>query len=205
MFDKKATKSLEGFVPKSKKRGKWSADHRPKFFFTKSYIPYINNSSITNYVNNNGQGKAFVPHAKAPVQKWVHLTHKIFKYMKNNVVKGRTSNIVTKNVTNDAENANESRKYAYRNNYKGKNPVTQTQWRRYQRSKKGIATSIDGKAVDPKGKEMMVKTVKRPMKERLYLPLIEENLVRDDEMDLNFMNSEPDFDVVCNVISILPV
>jgi hypothetical protein len=69
VFDKEATKSLEGFILKSKKRGKWSADHRPKFSFTKSYIPFINNSSTTNYVNKNGQGKTSVPHAKAPVQK----------------------------------------------------------------------------------------------------------------------------------------
>jgi len=75
VFDKKATKSLESFIPKSKKRGKWSADHRPKFCFTKSYIPFINNSSTTNYVNKNRQRKTFMPYAKAPVQKWVQSTH----------------------------------------------------------------------------------------------------------------------------------
>jgi len=32
VFDKEATKSLEGFIAKSKKRGKWSVDHRLKFF-----------------------------------------------------------------------------------------------------------------------------------------------------------------------------
>jgi len=40
VFDKGATKGLEGFIPKSKKRGKWSADHIPKFPFTKRYIPF---------------------------------------------------------------------------------------------------------------------------------------------------------------------
>jgi len=55
VFDKEATKSLEGSILKPKKRGKWSADNRPKFSFTKSYIPFINNSSTTNYVNQNGQ------------------------------------------------------------------------------------------------------------------------------------------------------
>jgi len=67
MFDKEATKSLEGFIPKSKKRGKWYVDHRPKFSFTKSYIPFINKFSTTNYVNKNGRGKTFVSHAKVPV------------------------------------------------------------------------------------------------------------------------------------------
>jgi len=62
VFDKGATKGLEGSIPKPKKRGKWSADHRPKFSFTKSYIPFNNNSSTTNYVNQNGQGKTLVPY-----------------------------------------------------------------------------------------------------------------------------------------------
>jgi len=57
VFDKEATKGLEGCIPKSKKRGKWSADHKPKFSFTKSYFPFINNSSTINYVNQSGQGK----------------------------------------------------------------------------------------------------------------------------------------------------
>jgi len=75
VFNKEVTKSLENVIPESKKRGKWSADHRPKFSFTKSYIPFINNSSTTNYVDRNGQGKTFVPYAKASVQKWVQSTH----------------------------------------------------------------------------------------------------------------------------------
>jgi len=56
VFDKEAIKSLENVIPESKNRGKWSADRRPKFSFTKSYIPLINKSSTTNYVNKNGQG-----------------------------------------------------------------------------------------------------------------------------------------------------
>ena len=85
VFYKEATKSLVRF-PESKKRGKWSADHIPKFSFTKSYIPFINNSSTTNYVNKNGKGKNFVPYAKVVVQKRVHSTHKNVQYEKNNVV-----------------------------------------------------------------------------------------------------------------------
>jgi len=68
-----------------------------------------------------------VSYAKAHVQKWVQLTHKNIQYGKSNVVKGNTSNVVTKNVTTDTENPDESKKYAYRNNYKGKNPMTRTQ------------------------------------------------------------------------------
>jgi len=113
------------------------------------------------------------------------------------MVKGNTSNVVTKNVTSDIENPDESKKYAYRNNYNGKNSMTQTQWRKYQRSKKGIAAKVNDKAVDPK--EKLVEMVRRPVKERLFLPLVEGDAAGADEMD-----SEPDFDVICNVVSILP-
>jgi hypothetical protein len=65
---------------------------------------------------------------------------------------------------------------------KGKNPMTRTQWRRYQRSKKGSTASTNDKAIGPKRKEKVVETV-RPIKERLSLPPIEENPVGDDEMD----------------------
>jgi len=88
-------------------------------------------------------------------------------------VKGGTSNIVTKFFTTDTDSAKESKKYAYRNNYKGKIPMTHTQWRRYQRSKKGT----NDKAVDPKGKEIIVETIKRPVEERLSLPHVEEKTV----------------------------
>jgi len=36
VFDKETTKGLKGTIPKPKKMGKCSADHRPKFSFTKS-------------------------------------------------------------------------------------------------------------------------------------------------------------------------
>jgi len=96
VFDKEATKGLEGFIPKPKKREKWYGDHRPKFSFNKSYISFINNSSTTTYVNKSGQGKAFVPYA--PDQKWVQLTHKNVQHGKNNVVKGSASLLITKMV-----------------------------------------------------------------------------------------------------------
>jgi len=80
------------------------------------------------------------------------------------------TNDVTKNVTTDAENPDESKKYAYCNNYNGKNPMTRSQWRRYQRSKKGINANADEKVVKPK--EKLGESVRRPVKERLYLPSI---------------------------------
>jgi vacuolar-type H+-ATPase subunit E/Vma4 len=48
--------------------------------------------------------------------------------------------------------------------------MTRTQWRRYQRSKKGIAARTNDIVVD--AKEKLVETVIRPVKERLYFPPI---------------------------------
>jgi len=197
VFDKEATKGLKGSIPKPKKRGKWSGDHRLKFSFTKSYISFINNSSTTNYVNKSGQGKTLVPYA--PNQKWVQSTHKNVQHGKNNVVK-RNASVVDNNKNGTAF---EPKKYAYNNNYKGKNLMTRTQWRTYQRSKKGISTSLEDGTVDPKGDQRMVESGRRPTKERLSLPLVEEDPNEDDELGSGFTDSEPDFDVICNLVSIL--
>ena len=63
---------------------------------------------------------------------------------------------MVKGSTNTADNnkngtAFESKKYAYTNNYKGKNPMTRTQWRRYQRYKKGVVASLENKVINPEG------------------------------------------------------
>jgi len=90
---------------------------------------------------------------------------------------------------------------------KKKNPMTMTQWRRYQRYKKDTAENcveFDDNVVDPKGKQKVAEIDKRPVKERLSLPHAEGNPTKDDEMDLDFMELEPDFDVICNAVSILP-
>jgi hypothetical protein len=54
-----------------------------------------------------------MPYAKALVQKWVQSTRKNVQCGRNNVVKGSTSNDVTKSVSIDTENQDESKKYAY--------------------------------------------------------------------------------------------
>jgi hypothetical protein len=59
--------------------------------------------------------------------------------------------------------------------------MNRTQWKRYQKSKKGIAAKANNKAVDPK--EKLVETVRRPVKERLSLPPVEGNVVGNDEID----------------------
>jgi hypothetical protein len=42
-------------------------------------------------------------------------------------------------TTSHQQETSNSSKYAYNNNYKGNNPMTKTQWRRYQRQKKASA------------------------------------------------------------------
>jgi len=81
--------------------------------------------------------------------------------------------------------------------------MTRTQWRRFQRSRKHVVASFEGETIDPKGKQEMVEPFRRAMKERLSLPPVEENPNEDDELHSEFMDSDPDFDVICNVVSIL--
>jgi len=52
--------------------------------------------------------------------------------------------------------------------------------------------------------QMMVESGRKPAKERLSLPLAKEDLDEDDELGSEFMDSEPDFDIICNMVSIFP-
>jgi hypothetical protein len=55
-------------------------------------------------------------------------------------------------------------KYSYKNNYKGKHPMTRTQWRRFQRQKKLAAK----KPQTSQYKEV----ARRPAKERILPPIV---------------------------------
>ncbi|CAJ2642248.1 unnamed protein product [Trifolium pratense] len=107
--------------------------------------------------------------------------------------------------------AAEANKYSYRNNYKGKNPMTRTQWRRFQRKKK-----LAGKDAEAGGKTVVAQkaeVAKRPMKERLFVvleePIAETAKVmvegEDDMDDDDLLDEGSDFDVMVNVVSILPL
>ena len=68
----------------------------------------------------------------------------------------RNTSVVDNNKNGIVDNnkngiAFESKKFPYSNKYKGKNPMTRTQWKRYQSSKKCISTSFEDETVDPKG------------------------------------------------------
>ena len=50
----------------------------------------------------------------------------------------------------------------------------------------------------------MVESGRRLTRERLSLPLVKEDPDEDYELGSEFMDSEPDFDIICNAVSILP-
>lgn len=67
VFDKEAAKSVEGFRPQSKRKGKW-LDNRPKFGFNKRGISYKMTYAEGNSKRN--QMKTFNPPAKSPTDTW---------------------------------------------------------------------------------------------------------------------------------------
>jgi hypothetical protein len=108
------------------------------------------------------------------------------------------------------EAVSEAKKYSYRNNYKGKNPMTRTQWRRYQRQKK-IAAQNSNAGGNAKVNQK-IKLARKPINEKLSLPaesskVEEEKNAKneDDYMDDDLSDDEDDFTVLVNVVSILPI
>ncbi|CAJ2652047.1 unnamed protein product [Trifolium pratense] len=128
----------------------------------------------------------------------------------NIVAEPKGSKVVAGKETVNA--ATEVNKYSYRNNYKGKNPMTRTQWRRFQRKQKLTAKEAGGKAVATQKVEK-VEMAKRPVKERLSI-ILEEPIAEnaqggaedeDDMEDDDLLDEGSDFDVMVNVVSILPL
>ncbi|WJX20372.1 hypothetical protein P8452_09935 [Trifolium repens] len=189
MFDKKAAAGLNKFLPHCQGRNNWP-NQRPTY-------SNVLNSQQAPVHQRLGPQKSFVPSSRTPVNQWVHGRN--MDYGQRNIEKGNSSNF---NPKKDPE----SRKYDYRNNYKGKNPMTRSQWRRYQRQKK-VAAQKSQIAADGNGERPM-ELAKRPMKERLGEPKVESSVadnVEDDHMEADdFLDSEPDLDIIVNVASILP-
>jgi len=91
------------------------------FTFNMSVVPYKALPSTMNPHHKNGRTKSFVPTSKAPVEKWVHSSGKNVPNNKGNVLRGG-------NTFSGPKDQGKSKKYSYSNNYKGKNPITRTQW-----------------------------------------------------------------------------
>jgi len=186
VFDKEAASNIVGFRPQSKRKGKW-VDRKPKFDFNRRDLTY--KASTQKTFSKKSRMRTFTPPSGSPAEKWVFSVKKV------------TS-------TNTQKETSDLKKFSYSNNYKGRNPMTKTHWRRFQRQKKDdVLKDINN---TEKGKEKQVaafEVTRNPATERIFPPLyvVKENFTKeDDEMTSNFNNSEADFDVIC-VVSILPV
>jgi len=201
IFDKEAARYVEGFQPRPKRKGGWT-DNRRKFGFNKRGVPYRMGPAEKD--TNRNQRKTFNPHAKSPTDTWV------FSGGKKSGHSAPPTKWVKRIVTtpNQKEASNPNR-YAYNNNYKGKHSMTKTQWRRYQRQKKADASKGVTDTGKAGGKQVAVfEMVKKPATERIFPPLstiVHQSPKEDEEMTSNFSDFGHSIDIICNVVSILPV
>ncbi|MCI12940.1 hypothetical protein A2U01_0034050, partial [Trifolium medium] len=188
VLDKKATDGLKKYIPFAKYKGNWP----------NSRLMARQNMAHAKPIHQRlGYPTTFVPSNKTPVNKWVH-GHSITP-IRNYVERGSSSN-------SKSNQSIDSKKYAYKNNYMGKNPMTRTQWRRHQRQKKLALQNVQN-AEENKGKQI-IEVAKRPIKERLSQPVpikeIEDKVEDENMEDNDLLESDPDFDILVNVVSILP-
>jgi len=160
VFDKDAAKSVEGFQPQPKKKGRWAVSLQDTWVF-----PYKTRSVEKNPHRNHR--KTFNPPIKSPTDTWVFSGGKRCGYSTPT-----TKWVKRVATTPNQKEASNSKQYAYSNNYKGKHPMMKTQWRRYQRQKNASAlrdvTNVDSN----KGKHVAVfEIVKKPSTKRIFPPL----------------------------------
>lgn len=127
IFDKEATKGLEDLKPQPPSR-RHSNERRPRYDFDKRDVPYPKPQELSCQLRSR---KNYVPHVAAPICEWVQLEEK------SNVNQHEWK--VIEVCAGSSYNANSQiyNNYSYGSkSYLGKNPMTQTQWRRYQRKNK---------------------------------------------------------------------
>ncbi|GAU44958.1 hypothetical protein TSUD_28930 [Trifolium subterraneum] len=165
--DKEATAGLENYLPYVK----------PKFNGPNRRLNF--NSGPNQYPNKGkaimpkpsiheriGRKQTFLPSTKIPMGQWGHGRYAAFdKRIKH---QGSSS----KGWQTDAQPimAMDASKYSYKSNYKGKNPMTRTQWCRFQRQKKQEFQNVPQEN-NLKGIKIQEKA-KRPVIERLSQPNI---------------------------------
>jgi len=141
VFDKEAAKSVKGFHPRPKWKGGWT-DNRRKFGFNKRGVPYRMEPAEKDA--NKNQRKTLNPPAKCPTDTWVFSGDK-----KSGHSAPPTKWVKRVATTPNQKEASNSNRYAYNNNYKGKHPMTKTQWHIYHSQKKADTskgTTDTGKA-----------------------------------------------------------
>ncbi|WJX26814.1 hypothetical protein P8452_15690 [Trifolium repens] len=210
--DKEATAGLRNFIPYAEHKRKWHNAKPDQRGWPHKKIDWSNSVAKTASIHQRlGPQRTFKPSNKAPVNRWVGGQYVAVN--KKQMEGGSSSNVNVKIVAGNKSSApakvlqeikteSGANKFSYRNNYKGKNPMTRTQWRRFQRKKKMTTQNVNagGNATVVQKVEM----ARRPTKERLS-PVAEGNENEEDYMDGDdLLDDEPDFDVLVNVISILP-
>jgi hypothetical protein len=157
--DKEATAGLENYLPYVKPS--FNGPNR-KLNFHGPNQTYNKGKAVLQVPSIHqrlGRKQTFVPSNRVPVEQWGHGRYAAFN--KKVMHQGGPSQV--------PPNMNEGNKFSYSNNYKGKNPMTRTQWRRYQRQQKLAKqnASTGGNAKEVK----LVEKAKRPAKERISSPL----------------------------------
>ncbi|MCH79898.1 hypothetical protein A2U01_0000659 [Trifolium medium] len=197
--DKEATAGLKNFMPFVNNKGKWP-NQRPNQGNWPHQRPNKGKSIAQgpSVYQRLGRMNTFIPSNKVPINQWAHGQYVAFN--KKVMEKGSSSNTNSKNVS-------EAKKYSYKNNYKGKNPMTRTQWRRFQSQKKLASQNVQagGNANAVKKTEV----ARRPIKERISPPnapsKTEDAGVEDEFMDDDILESDGDLDIPVNIVSILPI
>ncbi|PNX89623.1 hypothetical protein L195_g045745, partial [Trifolium pratense] len=179
--DKEAIAGLTNYVPYVKNKGNW-----PRQSLNKRKENFQDPT-----IQQRLGPKTFVPANRVPVNQWANGRYAAFN--KKILEKGASSQGTQQNVA-------EAKKYSYRNNYMA-------------RGKLATIEEAGGNVVVVKPVEtcnLVVKKpemVKRPIKERISLlpsvaPVANEE--EDEYMDDDLLDEDQDFNVLVNVVSILP-
>jgi len=159
VFDKEAAKFVEGFLPHTERKSR-RVENRPKYGFNKRGVPYKMKPSDQG--SSRTHKGTFNPPLKSPTDTWVFSGGK-----KTCHATPPTKWVKRMATTPHQKEASNAKRYAYNNNYKGKNPMTKTQWRRYQRQKKvNTLKEITNVGKKEEKQEAVFEMVKRPATER---------------------------------------
>src|ERR1044072_533713 len=133
VFDKKAAKSLQELkVQTVQPKSKPDFDRKKGIAFDNP--PHGDHDKKYRRQRNYWGGKSYVPPAVVPPNKWVTANPQAMP----NQEKWKVIEVGEGSAYHD--NSQMSKNYSYTSkNYMGKNPMTRTQWRRYQRKKKAEA------------------------------------------------------------------
>jgi hypothetical protein len=203
IFDRKATTNLEA-VDKAKRKENWG---------TTGYDP--RKSDHHQWRRGERHHSTYKPSNKATDDKWVQPIRDAQgqKKWRNFEVQRGTSMEGKKEVEK-----HKPRPYPSEN-YKGKNPMSRSQWRRFQRQKRtekeAAEKSVIRKDADSKDKAESSDNAQMVNREEpshqinpgsMVAPVVsKEKVQEDDEITDNFeSDSEASFNVICNVVSVLP-